>query len=250
MAMHQFVYNLDEHVPLPRGHPDAPPHPCRIWACGGPGGGKTMCIMNLLLGDVLEVIQGRRKCGHRYFPVDDVVVITPNAGEPKWQLVQDVYEFLASDEADALGIGKDVTFEAVPPETAPDPADVDTPRSRLVVCDDCMAERTALAAAERWFTRSRHANASVAFVSHRWASAGRDQLRTLRANATHIILFPGAFPDGLRGLRRALGELFPADRAAELAALFTDAWRKDRHAFFVIRRADGVVTRGWGGPSC
>ena len=64
-------------------------------------------------------------------------------------LVRDVYEFRSSDEAQPMGLAEDIRFEAVSPAATPDPAALDTSRTRLVVFDDALTEPEALKAVEK-----------------------------------------------------------------------------------------------------
>ena len=134
-----FVYNIDETSKKSsermKGNKFSPDAPFRLLVCGRSNSGKTNMVINLMLGNKLQLLFKGKK-GNRYIKNDDLVLIGKHF-EPKWQLVQNSFQIFANAPKPYR---EDVTFKRIAPDKIPDITKFSPERSTVVAFEDLCAE--------------------------------------------------------------------------------------------------------------
>ena len=146
-------YDKDKYQPLEQGNKFAPIWPFRMIVSGSSDSGKTTMIINLLMGNKKVKMNGKR-----YILCNDIVLIGKHLDEPKWKIVEDFYNELATEE--------DVSFQSFSPNNIPDVLDFDPSRYTIVIFEDLINESKKIQEQiASYFTHGRHRNISPIYVS-------------------------------------------------------------------------------------
>src|SRR2546423_5962686 len=107
-----YIRNVNEYSKdLRQGNKFAPESPFRMGVSGSSDFGKTIMIMNLLMGN-----KKIKEDGEQYIRCDDVVLIGKFLHESKWSIVRNFFNELANE-------GENVSFKALSPLEIPDVAE-------------------------------------------------------------------------------------------------------------------------------
>src|SRR5437764_4356373 len=173
-----YIRDVDEYSKdLRQDNKFAPEWPFRMGVSGSSDSGKTIMIMNLLMGN-----KNIKEDGERYILCNDVVLIGKFLYEPKWSIVRDFFNELANE-------GEDVSFRVLSPSEFPDVKEFDPNRATVIVFEDLMnmLKKIQKRIAD-YFSSGRHGNVSPIYVSQRFFLIPK----TIRDNLTYISLHRGS----------------------------------------------------------